>query len=147
MTAHWIDGKCDKWVLRLEVVGFKGISGGHNGDNLGRYFMGLCDRVRICSRKESKVHRLVSLSHATELPDSILTLRMSTSCNRSRWTMRQTMEQFAKQFKNFMRVGIRTGMQTKTNSCTSFMRVSLFHRGYLESPGALHMSSTSETLM
>jgi hypothetical protein len=82
--------KGDKWVLRLEVVGFKGISGGHNGDNLGRYFMGLCDRVGICSRKESKVRRLVSLSHAMELPDSILTLHTSTSCNQSRWTTRQT---------------------------------------------------------
>lgn len=55
MTAHWIEVKDDSWKLRSEVVGFQGISGGHDGNNLGRYFMGLCDRVGICSPNESKV--------------------------------------------------------------------------------------------
>jgi hypothetical protein len=55
MTAHWIDVKDGKWKMRSEVVGFKAISGDHGGDNLGRYFMGLCDRVGICNQDGSKV--------------------------------------------------------------------------------------------
>lgn len=55
MTAHWICVKGDKWKLRSEVVAFQGISGTHSGINLGRYFMGLCDRVGICSQNMSKV--------------------------------------------------------------------------------------------
>jgi hypothetical protein len=55
MTAHWIEVKDGKWKLRAEVVGFQPISGEHSGDNLGRYFVGLCDRVGIMSKNESKV--------------------------------------------------------------------------------------------
>ena len=55
MTAHWIDVKDGKWKLQAEVVGFKGISGEHNGWNLGRYFVGLCDRVGIWTQNRSKV--------------------------------------------------------------------------------------------
>jgi hypothetical protein len=55
MTAHWIDVKDGKWKMRSEVVGFKAISGDHGGDNLGHYFMGLCDRVGICNQDGSKV--------------------------------------------------------------------------------------------
>lgn len=55
MTAHWIDVKDGKWTMRSEVVGFKGISGEHSGWNLGRYFVGLCDRVGISNSSESKV--------------------------------------------------------------------------------------------
>ncbi|KAF8224123.1 hypothetical protein L208DRAFT_1125075, partial [Tricholoma matsutake] len=45
MMAHWIDVKDAKWKMRSEVVGFKAVSGDHGGDNLGCYFMGLCDRL------------------------------------------------------------------------------------------------------
>ena len=56
MTAHWIDvDKDGKWTLRAEVVGFRLIRGTHAGSNLGRYFVGLCDRVGIMSRSHSKV--------------------------------------------------------------------------------------------
>ena len=55
MTAHWIEVKDGKWKLRSEVVGFQPISGEHSGDNLGRYFVGLCDHVGIMSKNESKV--------------------------------------------------------------------------------------------
>jgi hypothetical protein len=59
MTAHWInvDPDTGKWILRAEVVGFRLIHGTHAGDNLGRYFVGLCDRVGIMSRFNSKVSR------------------------------------------------------------------------------------------
>lgn len=47
MTAHWIDTKEGIWKLRSEVVGFKPISGDHSGWNLGRYIVGLCERIGI----------------------------------------------------------------------------------------------------
>jgi hypothetical protein len=68
MTAHWIEVKDDKWELRSEVVGFQGISGGYDGNNLGRYFMGLCDHVGICGPTESKV-RHVYLVYLSKLTD------------------------------------------------------------------------------
>lgn len=37
------------------MVGFQPISGEHSGVNLGKYFVGLCDRVGITSEKGSKV--------------------------------------------------------------------------------------------
>lgn len=57
MTAHWIDvdAASRKWTLRAEVVGFRLIRGTHAGGNLGRYFVGLCDRLGITSRSHSKV--------------------------------------------------------------------------------------------
>jgi hypothetical protein len=55
MTAHWIEVKDNKWKLKAEVVGFKAISGAHTGENLGRYAVGLLDRVGIMDMKQSKV--------------------------------------------------------------------------------------------
>ena len=55
VTAHWIEVKGGKWKLRSEVVGFQAISGDHGGLNIGRYFVGLCDRVGITSHDKSKV--------------------------------------------------------------------------------------------
>jgi hypothetical protein len=56
MTAHWIDvDTAGKWTLQAEVAGFRLIHGTHTGSNLGRYFLGLCDRFGITSRSHSKV--------------------------------------------------------------------------------------------
>ena len=55
MTAHWIEVTNGEWKLRAEVVGFQPISGEHSGENLGKYFVGLCDRVGITGDKHSKV--------------------------------------------------------------------------------------------
>ena len=55
MTAHWIEVKEKKWKLQAEVIGFKGISGTHSGENLGRYTVGLLDRVGIMNKSQSKV--------------------------------------------------------------------------------------------
>ena len=55
MMAHWIDVKDGEWKLRAEVVGFKPISGEHSGENLGRYFIGLCDHVGILNKESLKV--------------------------------------------------------------------------------------------
>ena len=55
MTAHWIEVKEEMWKLRLEVVGFKPISGDHSEWNLGQYIVGLCDRIGICNPDALKV--------------------------------------------------------------------------------------------
>jgi len=55
MTAHWIEVKDGKWKLRSEVIAFQPVSGEHSGDNLGRYVVGLCERVGIMTKNESKV--------------------------------------------------------------------------------------------
>ena len=46
VTAHWIEVKKEPeeiWTLRSEVIGFRSVSGDHGGENLGKYFMGVCD--------------------------------------------------------------------------------------------------------
>lgn len=67
MTAHWIEviGNMLKagesqWKLRSEVVTFQGIMGDHSGLNLGRYLLGLAQRVGIvdAEKQQSKVRAL-----------------------------------------------------------------------------------------
>ena len=55
LTAHWIEVKDEMWILCSEVVGFQPISGEHSGDNLGCYFVGLCDHMGIMSENEYEV--------------------------------------------------------------------------------------------
>lgn len=54
MTAHWIEVKEEKWKMKAAVIGFKALSGAHSGENLGRYAVGLLDRVGIMDKKGSK---------------------------------------------------------------------------------------------
>lgn len=54
MTAHWIEVSDGKWKMRAAVIGFKAISGSHTGENLGRYAVGLLDRVGIMDKNKSK---------------------------------------------------------------------------------------------
>jgi hypothetical protein len=54
MSAHWIEVKEGKWKLKAAVIGFKAISGAHSGENLGRYAVGLLDRVGIMGKTSSK---------------------------------------------------------------------------------------------
>jgi hypothetical protein len=54
MTAHWIQVKEGKWKMRAGVIGFKALSGAHSGESLGRYTVGLLDRVGIMDKKKSK---------------------------------------------------------------------------------------------
>jgi hypothetical protein len=55
LTAHWIEVNDGQWKLRSEVIGFKGLSGDHSGANLGRYLIGLYERVGIITKSSSKV--------------------------------------------------------------------------------------------
>ena len=65
MTAHWIEVKEGKWKMRAAVIGFKGLSGAHDGDNLGRYSVGLLDRVGIMSKTGSKACHFIVLMPLT----------------------------------------------------------------------------------
>jgi hypothetical protein len=76
MTAHWIEVKDEKWKLRSEVIGFQSISGEHSGSNLGRYFVGLCDRVGIMSKNESKVRDLAIIDKIAD--NTITTHQLQT---------------------------------------------------------------------
>ena len=60
VTAHWIEVKNEKWEMRSEVVGFRSVSGDHGGENLGRYFVGVCDQIGIMNHDRSKVKQLLS---------------------------------------------------------------------------------------
>lgn len=44
-----------KWKMRAAVVGFKALSGNHGGENLGRYAVGVLDRVGIMNKNGTKV--------------------------------------------------------------------------------------------
>jgi hypothetical protein len=63
MTAHWIEVKEGKWKLRAEVIEFRGLSGAHSGENLGRYAVGLLDRVGIMDKDQSKVRTSATRLH------------------------------------------------------------------------------------
>jgi hypothetical protein len=52
VTAHWIEVKDGKWKMRGTVIVFKAISGAHDGENLGRYTVGLLDHVGIMDKKK-----------------------------------------------------------------------------------------------
>jgi hypothetical protein len=51
VTLHWIhvDGS-GKWSLKSAVIGMHGLSGNHGGKNMGRYIVGLCDRVGLIGK-------------------------------------------------------------------------------------------------
>lgn len=69
VTAHWIEVKDGKWKMRAAVIGFKALSGAHTGENLGRYTVGLLERVGIMEKKGSKVRSTFKCS-GPELSDS-----------------------------------------------------------------------------
>jgi len=47
VTAHWIQVTKEIWEMRSEVIGFRSVSGDHSGENLGRYFVGVCNQIKI----------------------------------------------------------------------------------------------------
>jgi hypothetical protein len=80
VTAHWIEVKEGKWKLRASVIGFKALSGAHDGENLGRYLVGVLDCVGILSQKESKVPG-ISLCHCFPNPVAFTQLYAATLDN------------------------------------------------------------------
>jgi len=81
VTGHWIDVKDGKWELRSEVIGFRSISGEHSGANLGRHFIGICERVGIIDVQTSKVRRVDCLVDSSRSSD-----KSSCSCTPSHLT-------------------------------------------------------------
>ena len=61
MTAHWVEVKNGAWAMRSEVAGFQAVLGAHDGQNLGRYLVGMFDRLGIMGPKQSKVNKLIDL--------------------------------------------------------------------------------------
>jgi hypothetical protein len=58
VTGHWIQVEKapeEIWTMRSEVIGFRTVSGDHSGKNVGRYHVGVCDRVGITDTDQSKV--------------------------------------------------------------------------------------------
>ena len=50
VTAHWIEVNKESWVMCSEVIGLRSVSGDHGGENLGRYFVCVCDRIGLTSK-------------------------------------------------------------------------------------------------
>lgn len=57
--------KRPQWRLKTTILGFRCVEGAHDGDNLGRYFFGMCCRVGIINveKKISKVSDGVNVCH------------------------------------------------------------------------------------
>jgi hypothetical protein len=62
MMAHWIEVVEGNWNLRSAVIVFRWVLGGHDGRNIGRYMIGLTDRVGITGRIFIKV-RFTRMAH------------------------------------------------------------------------------------
>jgi hypothetical protein len=68
MSAHWIEVKEGKWKMKASVIGFKSISGAHDGENLGQYSVGLLERAGIVSETELKAsHLVLAVTHYLSL--------------------------------------------------------------------------------
>lgn len=69
LTAHWIhiDPVSGKWSLHMQVTVFKEISGAHTGDNLGQYFVSLCEQAGIITGRSSKVCESTTMSLHTNI--------------------------------------------------------------------------------
>jgi hypothetical protein len=83
--------------MRSEVVGFRSISGDHSGENLGRYFVGVCDRVGIMGKDQSKVQ---ANEHEPSI-DMAMLISSPGSCSLSLLITCQVTQQSAKQSKTY----------------------------------------------
>ena len=77
ITAHWInaDTVFFKWTLQTSVIAFQGILGSHSGDNIGWYFVGLCEHSGLISVRSSKAWTTYHLTCIY-----ILTVTTSSPC-------------------------------------------------------------------
>lgn len=90
------------WRLKTTILGFRSVEGAHDGDNLGRYFFGMCRRVGIINveKKVSKV-RILQFKHCCHMSTY---LRRLHSLAHPRLTMQPIMEPSRRQWKTFMSV-------------------------------------------
>ena len=73
MTAHWVEVANSVWMLRSTVIRFRNTSGGHGGDNMGWYMVGLMDHAGIMGKDFSKVKFHTHGSTENQLTDKIIT--------------------------------------------------------------------------
>jgi hypothetical protein len=55
VTAHWISTDAGVWSLEKEVIAFKGLTGRHDGQNLGAHLLACLRRVKIVTGSTNKV--------------------------------------------------------------------------------------------
>jgi hypothetical protein len=115
VTAHWVDVKDGKWKLWAEVVGFRGISGEHSGANLGRYFLGVCERVGIVNAQRSKVN-----TFQCDILITLFTWSPVNSSTLSHLITHQTTQQHVRQLRHFTADENFDGTARKINFCKPF---------------------------
>lgn len=93
VTAHWISVESGRWTLESAVIGFQSILGGHDGENLGRYVVGITDR-RQKLLKGKCFARTVQSHDADKI--------FQYSCTSLPLTMPQTMAPPARRLRRFM---------------------------------------------
>jgi hypothetical protein len=109
MMAHYIEVKDGRWKLKADVIGFKSLSGAHGGENLGRYAVGILDRVGIMDKKGSKACAVYSSLY------SITADMFHNSFTRRPWITRVITTQPARLSRISMNVGVFNGIVTKIN--------------------------------
>jgi len=121
MTAHWIEVKEGKWKMKVAVIGFKALSGGHSGENLGRYSVGLLDCVGIMDKTGTKVCRLSCHNNWVANSGSLI------SFTQQHWTIREITTQPAKQSRIFTGAEALNGtaMNNNYHSLCSFIFILL----------------------
>ena len=73
MTAHWVKVANGVWTLHSTVIRFHNTSGGHGGDNMGWYMVGLMDHAGIMGKDFSKVRFHIHSSTENQCTDKIIT--------------------------------------------------------------------------
>lgn len=63
LTGHWVQVDREDWRIRSEVLGLRIVMGNHGGENLGRFMLGMLDRVGVTAKNHdgkraiNKVHQ------------------------------------------------------------------------------------------
>lgn len=55
VSGHYIEVIKGRWSMRSKILGLKGLSGAHTGENLAGYFIQMLKRVGIVSQDGHKV--------------------------------------------------------------------------------------------
>lgn len=116
MTAHWVEVKENKWKMRSAVIGFKALSGAHSGENLGRYAVGLLDRVGIMDKKRSKACQYVNCHVNVHQITDMESPFTSDSFTRQHWTTPVIIIQHVRPLRKSMFAEVLSGT-AKNNNC------------------------------
>ena len=109
--------------MRSEVIGFRPISGDHSGENLGHYFMGVCDRIGIMDTHQSKV--CWTFFFAT-----IIHISINDSCSLLPSTTHQITQRYVRLLKMYTAADLESlpsGRPVRTNYCKSMSAIVILH--------------------